>query len=45
MARMRDRLIYGYFSVDYDIVWDIIKNEASKLLSNVETILDREQSK
>ena len=31
MARMRDRLIHGYFSVDDDIVWDAIQSEAPAL--------------
>jgi uncharacterized protein with HEPN domain len=24
---MRDRLIHGYFGVDYDIVWDVVVNK------------------
>jgi uncharacterized protein with HEPN domain len=24
MAAMRDRLIHGYFGVDYELVWDVI---------------------
>lgn len=28
---MRDRLIHGYFGVDYTIVWDVIKTEVPKL--------------
>ncbi len=27
LARMRDKLIHGYFGVDYDIVWDVVSNE------------------
>ncbi len=27
MAGMRDRLIHGYFGVDYDIVWDVVTNK------------------
>ncbi|KKQ92155.1 MAG: hypothetical protein UT58_C0006G0005 [Microgenomates group bacterium GW2011_GWC1_39_7b] len=27
MAGMRDRLIHHYFGVDYEIVWDVVKNE------------------
>jgi uncharacterized protein with HEPN domain len=27
MAGMRDRLIHGYFGVDYGIVWDVVKNK------------------
>lgn len=26
IAGMRDRLIHGYFGVDYDIVWDVVVN-------------------
>jgi uncharacterized protein with HEPN domain len=29
MAGMRDRLIHGYFGVDYDIVWDAVINKRS----------------
>ena len=27
MARMRDELIHAHFRVDYDIVWDTVKNK------------------
>jgi len=27
MAGMRDRLIHGYFGVDYDLVWDVVVNK------------------
>lgn len=26
IAGMRDRLIHGYFGIDYDIVWDVVVN-------------------
>jgi len=26
MAGMRDRLIHGYFGVDYELVWDVVEN-------------------
>ncbi len=42
MARMRDRLIHGYFSIDYDIVLDVIKNEAPKLQGDIEKIIQEE---
>ena len=45
MARMRDRLIHGYFSVDYDIVWDVVKNEAPTLQAEIESILEAETAR
>jgi len=29
MAGMRDKLIRGYFGVDFDSVWDVATNKAS----------------
>src|SRR5215217_3458410 len=26
MAGMRDRLIHGYFGVDFELVWDVVRN-------------------
>jgi len=31
MARMRDRLIHGYFGVDYTIVWDVVRQKIPAL--------------
>lgn len=31
IAGMRDRLIHGYFGVDYDIVWDVVTNKIPAL--------------
>ena len=39
MAGIRDRLIHGYFSIDYDIVWDVIMNKIPVLRREVEQIL------
>jgi len=36
---MRDRLIHGYFGVDYDIVWDVVINKIPVLQREVEHIL------
>ncbi len=33
MAGMRDRLIHGYFGVDYELVWDVEVNKIPKLRS------------
>src|SRR6266849_3062993 len=42
MAGMRDRLIHGYFGVDYDIVWDVVINKIPILQREVEHILRQE---
>jgi uncharacterized protein with HEPN domain len=31
MAGMRDRLIHGYFGVDYELVWDVVVNKIPSL--------------
>jgi len=36
---MRDKLIHHYFGVDYEIVWDAIKNEIPKLQKDINEIL------
>ena len=36
---MRDRLIHGYFGIDYDIVWDVVKNEAPVLKKEIEKLI------
>ena len=30
IARMRDRLIHGYFGVDYQLVWDVCRRSFQK---------------
>jgi len=42
MAGMRDRLIHGYFGVDYDIVWDVVTNKVPGLAETVRQMLDEE---
>lgn len=39
MAGLRDRLIHAYFSVDWEIVWDVIKNELPAILPKIEDLL------
>ncbi len=39
MAGMRDRLIHGYFGVDYEIVWDVVTNKVPELARSVEQII------
>jgi uncharacterized protein with HEPN domain len=42
IASMRDRLIHGYFGVDYDIVWDVVTNKVPTLEREVQRLLDEE---
>lgn len=39
MAGMRDRLIHGYFGIDYEIVWDVVKNEIPLLKPRIEQLI------
>ncbi len=43
MAGTRDRLIHGYFSVDFELVWDIVRNKIPSLHSGILRILAQEQ--
>lgn len=40
MAGMRDRLIHGYFGVDYQLVWDVVRNRIPELRNQIASILD-----
>jgi uncharacterized protein with HEPN domain len=42
IAGMRDRLIHGYFGVDYDIVWDVVANKIPALDSAVKQLIAQE---
>lgn len=39
---MRNRLIHGYFVVNYSIVWEIINNELPALKEKIKVILEEE---
>lgn len=39
MAGMRDRLIHGYFGIDYDIVWSVATRDAPLLKQHIVQIL------
>lgn len=41
MAGMRDRLIHDYFGVDYEIVWDVVRNRIPALRRQISAILER----
>lgn len=40
MAGMRDRLIHGYFGVDYELVWDVVQTKIPELKREIESILE-----
>jgi uncharacterized protein with HEPN domain len=44
MAGMRDRLIHGYFGVDYDIVWDVVVTKVPVLRREVGQIMHQESA-
>lgn len=39
VAGVRNRLIHGYFDVDLNIIWQIIKEDIPPLISNLQSIL------
>jgi uncharacterized protein with HEPN domain len=43
MARMRDRLIHHYFSVDAEVVWRTVNDDLPALRSAVIRLLAQEQ--
>jgi uncharacterized protein with HEPN domain len=41
MSGMRDRLIHGYFGIDYELVWDVVSSKIPVLRSQVQAILGK----
>ena len=44
MAGMRDRLIHGYFGIDYQLIWDAIQLELPELKPRLKKILSEAQN-
>jgi len=40
MARMRDKIAHFYFGVDYEIVWEVIKQQLPEIRPFIEEILE-----
>jgi uncharacterized protein with HEPN domain len=38
MAKMRDKLIHGYFGVDNEIIWEVIKKRFPEILPKIENL-------
>ena len=45
LAGMRDRLIHGYFGVDYEIVWDVAANKSVQLAQDIRQVLADERAR
>lgn len=41
---MRDRLIHGYFGVDYDLVWDVIRTKIPDLQRRIRQLLSADSA-
>lgn len=39
MARIRDKIAHFYFGIDYEIVWDVVKNKLPGIRPGIERIL------
>lgn len=39
IAGMRDRLIHGYFGVDYSLVWDTTQTDIPRLITEISQVL------
>ena len=44
MAGTRDRLIHGYFDVDFDVVWAIISSDLPPLITGLEKLIRDDDS-
>jgi uncharacterized protein with HEPN domain len=42
IAGMRDRLIHGYFEIDYDIVWEVVTEKIPVLKQEIQQIIQDE---
>lgn len=41
IARMRDKLVHHYFGVNWEIVWDVVRQKLPQLKSQIERVLSR----
>ena len=45
IARTRDKLIHGYFGVDYNITWKVIEEKLPDIKKKIKVILEQEAKK
>ena len=43
LSGLRDKIIHFYFGVNWDIVWDVIKNRLPELRKQIESIIDKNE--
>ncbi len=43
MRGLRNRIVHNYDDVDYDIIWNVLKNEIPTLINQIEQIIDEVQ--
>lgn len=39
MARIRDKIAHFYFGIDYEIVWDVVRNKLPEIKPSIDKIL------
>lgn len=44
MAGMRDRLIHDYMGINYEIVWDVVRNKIPEVKIQIEHIISEERN-
>jgi uncharacterized protein with HEPN domain len=44
MAGLRDKIIHGYFAINYDIVWDVITCKIPELEPKIRALCDDRES-
>jgi len=40
MAGLRDKVIHGYFAINYDIVWDVIQHKLPEIEPEIRLLYD-----
>jgi uncharacterized protein with HEPN domain len=45
MARMRDKLSHGYWGIDYEIVWKVVKEKLPSVEQEVRDALNKERER
>jgi uncharacterized protein with HEPN domain len=42
ISGMRDKIIHHYFNVDYELIWDVIKNKLPEIRTRIQKVLESE---